>query len=86
MDFDWREFAACRHYPTRLFYPRPEEAAKERRARAICASCVVSSECLEEAYQMGTLGEFGIRAGMGEKKRRALFRKRRREERATVSV
>lgn len=58
----WRERAACRGMPPRWWFPDesyPERlcsSARVRRARAVCASCEVSPECLRYALVNGCEG------------------------------
>jgi hypothetical protein len=49
----WRTDAACREMPGELFFPTatqgPSYDAQVAQAKAICASCAVRAQCLEEA-------------------------------------
>lgn len=73
----WQRQAACRGPESALFYPpatpepRPEREARERRAKAICASCSVRSPCLEFALEIRE--PHGIWGGLSESERRALL-------------
>lgn len=49
---NWREHAACKGQPLRLFYD--ERHAAE--ARALCAICSVSDQCLADADNDGIWG------------------------------
>ncbi|TMK67513.1 MAG: WhiB family transcriptional regulator [Actinobacteria bacterium] len=72
----WQRRAACRGPEARLFFPpsatetRPARAQREARAKAICATCVVRGECLEEALRLRDF--HGIWGGLNEHERRAL--------------
>ncbi|MFJ7244504.1 WhiB family transcriptional regulator [Kitasatospora sp. NPDC098652] len=70
-DHAWARQAACAgsQQPDR-FYPSPDETAKNQAAKALCASCPVSDECLTEALE--TNDRYGIRAGLDERERLVL--------------
>ena len=85
---DWRKRAACRDYPTELFFPPRgiDKRSEEHRAsiaRAICALCPVRLPCLALALG-GSLPDegamprpsqlAGIWGGTNEKERRVLRR------------
>jgi WhiB family transcriptional regulator, redox-sensing transcriptional regulator len=77
----WQDAAACRGRDVVLFYGYegergPEKAAREVRAKAVCASCPVAAECLAHATAHR---EHGIWAGETEDERAA---RKRRESRA----
>ncbi len=68
---DWTELAACRNGdPDRLFV----QGAEQHRAKIVCASCPVRTECLAEALDRQI--EFGVWGGMTERERRAILRRR----------
>lgn len=68
---DWAEQAACRHGdPDALFV----QGAAQNRAKTICMSCPVRTECLADALDHRI--EFGVWGGMTERERRALLRRR----------
>ena len=56
---DWRRLARCRGDAGVDFYPpfggerKRERVAREQRAKAVCATCPVSAECLEQAVATG---------------------------------
>jgi WhiB family transcriptional regulator, redox-sensing transcriptional regulator len=65
---DWFAEAECRGAPQHIFYPHrgePTEAAK-----AICARCPVSVECLAYALDHGE--QIGVWGGASERERRAM--------------
>lgn len=82
----WRERAACLDEPTSTFYPvvyshgrhdrRDELKAKENEAKAICARCPVTQECLEDALADPLYVDQGIRGCTNEDERRAIRRQR----------
>jgi hypothetical protein len=59
---------ACKDVDTNLFFS--ELKSKVEKAKAICNSCVVKSECLEFALNDGI--EFGIFGGVTADERKAL--------------
>jgi WhiB family redox-sensing transcriptional regulator len=68
---DWSARAACRATdPDALFV----QGAAQNRAKALCAGCVVRTECLADALDNEV--EFGVWGGMTERERRALLRRR----------
>ena len=67
---DWVEHAECRGAPTEVFYPERGESIAE--ARAICAACPVSVECL--AYALDHREKLGVWGGTSERERRSLRR------------
>ncbi|MEU6071938.1 WhiB family transcriptional regulator [Streptomyces sp. NPDC047082] len=68
---EWSEHAACRAVdPEELFV----EGAAQGKAKAVCAGCVVRTECL--AYALDNRIEHGVWGGMTERERRALLRRR----------
>lgn len=80
----WRQQAACRTYDTAIFFPATRDAVGRKRALAICASCTVRHDCLEDLLSMpATFGyDAGIRAGLtaiGIKRARAHRKAARRQ-------
>ncbi len=70
-DTDWTKSARCADArPDELFV----RGAAQHRAKRLCASCPVRTECLIEALDQRI--EWGIWGGMTERERRALLRKR----------
>lgn len=62
----WRTRAACRGYPSRLWFSYdPDEQA---RAAAVCDRCPVRGPCLDEAMERGEI--HGIWGGLTVKERR----------------
>lgn len=83
---DWRARAACRDYPTELFFPtrgadRRSDEHRASIARSVCALCPVRLPCLMVALGHQPRGESGlprasqlagIWGGTNERERRAL--------------
>lgn len=65
---NWRDLAACKGMAVNLFYPGRGESSKE--AKATCAVCPVSEQCLEAA--MAQPETFGVWGGLSERQRRRL--------------
>ncbi|MDI9884756.1 WhiB family transcriptional regulator [Streptomyces sp. HNM0645] len=66
----WRERAACSGTEADELFA---EATQQNKAKAICATCPVQTECLAEALDTGV--RFGVWGGMTERERRALLRR-----------
>ncbi|MGK4581711.1 WhiB family transcriptional regulator [Kitasatospora sp. HPMI-4] len=72
-DHTWVRRAACADSTqSDLFYPSPDETAKNQAAKALCGGCPVSDQCLTEALE--TNDRYGIRAGLDENERLALHK------------
>ncbi len=68
---DWAPAAACRQAePDQLFV----RGAEQNKAKAVCGSCLVRTECLAEALDNQI--EWGVWGGMTERERRALLRRK----------
>lgn len=71
LDQNWTTRAACRDgNPDELFV----RGAEQHRAKMLCLSCPVRTECLADALDNRV--EFGVWGGMTERERRALLRRR----------
>jgi WhiB family transcriptional regulator, redox-sensing transcriptional regulator len=69
--YEWASRGACRSEdPDSLFV----QGAAQNRAKAVCMSCPVRTECLADALDNRI--EFGVWGGMTERERRALLRRR----------
>jgi WhiB family redox-sensing transcriptional regulator len=74
VDEAWQRNAACRGPESVLFFaptvpePRPDREVREARAKAICAECPVTPECLE--YALRIREPHGIWGGLNESERR----------------
>ena len=66
----WRAQAACRGEPTGVFYPSHHTGHAE--AKAICADCPVTADCLAETLRHD--GLFGIWGGKTQLGRRVMRR------------
>ncbi len=69
----WQAEAACRFFPSDLFFSvGTSEGARadQERAKAVCRTCPVQSECLD--YALVSNQEFGVWGGLSEDERRAL--------------
>jgi WhiB family redox-sensing transcriptional regulator len=66
----WVEHARCHQQDPDLFFDTRVRA--ERRAKAICASCLVRVDCLALALQ--SKAEFGVWGGLTSKERSLLLR------------
>jgi WhiB family redox-sensing transcriptional regulator len=77
VDEAWQRNAACRGPESVLFFaptvpePRPDRDAREARAKAICADCPVTPECLK--YALRIREPHGIWGGLNESERRAVL-------------
>ena len=77
----WQFDAACRGEDSALFFApgyferREEKAAREVRAKAICADCPVRETCLE--FALGIRESHGVWGGLNEQERRQVLRQRR---------
>lgn len=62
----WAEHAACAPHPRAWWFPERYETGGYARAVAICATCPVRAECLEEAlaYEIGRHDRFGMWGGL----------------------
>ncbi len=65
---EWHDSASCRGAAGRDFYPpfggerKRERLAREQRAKAVCASCAVRTQCLEHAIASGE--RYGVWGGL----------------------
>ena len=67
----WAAQGACRESdPDALFV----QGAAQNRAKVVCLSCPVRTECLSDALDSKI--EFGVWGGMTERERRALLKRR----------
>ncbi len=81
---DWKARAACAGYANTYFFPANDAPNfVTSRAKAICAECPVSTECLEYAFETNQVS--GIWGGTTEDERRSLRRKWLTERRRMMS-
>jgi WhiB family redox-sensing transcriptional regulator len=79
-EYGWQWRAACRGEDSALFFPpadveaREDRLARERKAKAICATCPVRIECLEYAIRIRE--SHGIWGGLNEAERRVMVNQR----------
>lgn len=71
-EMGWHERALCAQTDPEAFFP--EKGGSTREAKKVCASCEVSSECLE--YALAHDERFGIWGGLSERERRKLKQRR----------
>ncbi|NMH99804.1 WhiB family transcriptional regulator [Pseudonocardia acidicola] len=70
---EWIDRAACRQFDAELFFPVGSGAPAKRqtaRAKAVCACCQVTAECLDFALRNGEVD--GVWGGLDAEERRAL--------------
>ena len=76
----WQAKAACRGPQASAFFPpshaerKEEKAARESRAKTICAECHVRRDCLEYAIRIRE--PHGIWGGLNETERKVLLERR----------
>jgi WhiB family redox-sensing transcriptional regulator len=76
----WQHLGACRGADQSLFFApnyfekRHEKLAREAKAKAYCARCVVRERCLE--YALAIREPHGVWGGLNELERRVLLRER----------
>ncbi|HZD66298.1 MAG TPA: WhiB family transcriptional regulator, partial [Acidimicrobiales bacterium] len=77
VDEGWQRRAACRGPHASIFFPPPhferkaDKRERESRAKAICARCTVSQECLD--YALRIREPHGIWGGRNEVERKAIL-------------
>lgn len=87
-DWEWQTEAACRGLDTSMFYhPEnergPSRVRREQQAKAICARCSVSEQCLSWALQVRE--PYGIWGGTSVEDRDAILRRRQRRTAAQTA-
>ena len=78
-NWGWQDAAACRGEDLMLFFGpdgerQPERDIRERKAKAICASCPVRLECLN--YAVARPEKYGTWGGLNEDERASERRRR----------
>lgn len=69
-DYDWRDDAVCASVGGEVFFPEKENGwLNTRKAKAICATCPVTQQCLEDAPVDDI---WSIRGGLTASERRKL--------------
>lgn len=70
---EWRFDAACRGKNIEDFFPKQNHPTLQTQARALCKSCPVVSECIEEWQQMPVaMQRHGMWFGTTDKERRQM--------------
>ena len=69
----WMALGACRAYAPKMFFP--SDGVGVDRARKICATCQVTSQCLE--YALENHIDHGVWGGCSERERRRISKRRR---------
>lgn len=77
---EWMVQGNCRNFPPAMFFP--SDGAGVERARAICASCPVATQCLE--YALAEHIDHGVWGGCSERERRRIAKRRRLEARISA--
>lgn len=70
----WADRAACRDEDPELFFPQRYDSRQADTAKAVCARCLVSAECLTDALAPDNRHTEGIRAGLTPDEVRTLRR------------
>lgn len=81
MNSDWMEEGKCREVAPAIFFP--SDGLGVQKAQRICATCPVSSECLE--YALVNRIDHGVWGGCSERERRRIIRRRRLDQVAVPS-
>jgi WhiB family transcriptional regulator, redox-sensing transcriptional regulator len=84
-NWGWQDAAACRGEDLMLFFGpdgerQPERDVRERKAKAVCASCPVRIDCLN--YAVARPEKYGTWGGLNEDERSAERRRRMRRANA----
>lgn len=77
---DWRQEAACLDEDPELFFPVGNTGPallQVQEAKAVCATCPVTTQCLD--WALDNHQDAGVWGGTGEDERRAMRRRRQRE-------
>jgi WhiB family transcriptional regulator, redox-sensing transcriptional regulator len=69
----WMAVGNCRAYPPTVFFP--SDGVGVDKARKICATCTVMTECLE--YALENHIDHGVWGGCSERERRRIAKRRR---------
>jgi WhiB family redox-sensing transcriptional regulator len=81
LDVSWQDHANCLGVDPDLFFPERGEPCDD--AKAVCAGCVVRTQCLE--YALAANEKIGIWGGASARERRSIRRQRRLAARGRVS-
>jgi len=85
--WDWQLQGSCRgEDPAVFFHPEgergPARAARERAAKAVCASCPVMKQCADHA--LAVREPYGVWGGLSEEDREAVYLRTRHAIRASA--
>jgi WhiB family redox-sensing transcriptional regulator len=85
--WDWQLQGSCRgEDPAVFFHPEgergPARAARERAAKAVCASCPVLKQCADHA--LAVREPYGVWGGLSEEDREAVYLRTRHAVRASA--
>ena len=73
---EWRSLSACRGEDPEMFFPSARTVTvfvQLARAKAICAQCPVTDECLRFALTTGQ--QYGVWGGTSEEERKSMRRR-----------
>jgi len=78
--YEWQKDGACVGQGSELFFhpwhdTPSSRAAREKKAKAICAGCVVKTRCLE--WSLEVREPYGVWGGVGEDERRRMLKAKR---------
>ena len=80
MDPDWMDLAECKGLPSDWFFPERTGPDTTDLARAVCAECPVTAECLELSMVGGKQYVEGVYGGFTAGERRLMRRERRADD------
>lgn len=79
-NYDWQEKSACRGMDIEIFFlpynaRNEEKRALTEKAKKICQTCPVISDCLD--YALDIEEEYGVYGGLSADERKVIIRRRR---------
>lgn len=83
-DMSWLEYSACKNEDTETFFPTRGENAKVEKAKRICSTCQVQTDCLQ--YALRTEQEVGIWGGRSSRELRVMQSMIARERRKATAA
>ena len=81
-EYEWWELAACLGAPDSIFFSNKDKRTETRTAKAMCAKCPVTAECLNAAMREEgqTYSQkkyrYGVRGGLTGRERMLLQKER----------
>jgi len=75
---NWRMHALCNDADPEIFFPDKRNSKTTAEAKRICRGCLVANQCLKEELARGPQHQWGVRAGLTSRERRAILRKLKR--------